>query len=143
MRNQEILEKVANHLFTQGKQSLLSAAQIEAIRSNGTDAQSYSSLNVCAYLAEDGCKCAIGFFIPKDEYNISLECTSIDYLKGVVEAIGKLDDKNHFLENMQVIHDEDGNWVDSVSMQKAFKKVAKRFALNADFVDHLSFADGR
>ena len=87
MTNQEILDKVANHLLTQNEKAY------------NEDEHS------CAYLDPEGRKCAVGCLIPDDQYSKELEgaiITSNPKLKALPCMQGlDLD----FLRDLQMLHD--------------------------------------
>ena len=87
MTNQEILDKVANHLLTQNEKAY------------NEDEHS------CAYLDPEGRKCAVGCLIPDDQYSRKLEgavITSNPKLKALACMQGLDID---FLRALQMIHD--------------------------------------
>lgn len=69
MNKQEIFDKVATHLLTQGKQSRLNPEDTRGI---------------CAYRSKDGSKCAAGCLIPDDVYDPRMEGNLITTLIGGV-----------------------------------------------------------
>lgn len=91
MTQQEIFNKVWNHLLTQDKQ---------AINDNE---------GVCLYRAEDGCMCAVGCLIPDELYDPDMEGLDVNNTKvrGVLEEIGLLDQADNLglLNSLQYIHD--------------------------------------
>ena len=87
MTNQEILDKVANHLLTQNEKAY------------------NDSTHSCAYLDSEGRKCAVGCLIPDDQYSKELEgaiLTSNPKLKALPCMQGLDID---FLRDLQTIHD--------------------------------------
>lgn len=85
MDKQEIFDKVAVHLLTQMKKSLI-------------------TFFGCAYRSDDGLKCAIGVLIPDNKYHGELEGEGAGCC-AVLEAIGVGYELGNFLEELQEIHD--------------------------------------
>jgi hypothetical protein len=99
----------------------------------------------CLYRGPNGLKCAIGFLIPDEKYNETLECTPAgDILCMIPEVFGFRQDfdvtefnrVSVFLDNMQSIHDntclfETGQWPISLI------KLGQRFGLETDWIDKL------
>ncbi len=86
MTNQEILDKVANHLLIQNEKAW--------------DEESL----VCRYLDPEGNKCAVGCLIPEEQYSSKLEglIASDDEIKNLPCMQGLDID---FLRDLQLIHD--------------------------------------
>ncbi len=87
MTNQEILDKVANHLLTQNEKAY------------------DDSTHSCSYLDSEGRKCAVGCLIPDDQYSKKLEgaiIVSNPKLKALPCMQGLDID---FLRALQLIHD--------------------------------------
>lgn len=97
MNTQEIFDKVATHLLTQNKKSLLHP-----------DSKDEFSSRMCAYRNPQGLKCAIGALIPDSLYDPAFEeMGSITTLpRGLFPKIGINYVEHHFfLLELQVIHD--------------------------------------
>jgi hypothetical protein len=129
MQKQEIFDKVATHLFTQGKQAM-----------NG---------EACQYRAEDGTMCAVGCLIPDEIYSPAIENRSWDdfqyasdpEMKKVYSALGS--GKNlKLLDRLQSVHDEAPNWESEKTMKNALASVAKIHHLDASILEGLHFEDG-
>lgn len=90
---QEIFDRVKTHLLTQGRASL--GQKIGA--------------TTCMYRGEDGCQCALGPFIPPENYMVDLEGRSgrslyeDGYL--VVFLADSMEPNCTFIEKIQEIHD--------------------------------------
>jgi len=103
MTAQELFDKVATHLITQGKPSLC-------------------TYGFCKYRGDGGLMCAIGCLIPDDKYK-----TWMDYggaLHPVLKTIG-LGEHFYLCRKLQVVHDatEPYNWHGELS------NVAAKFGL--------------
>ena len=126
---QEVFDKVATHLFTQGQQA------------------TKPNTNTCSYLTIDGRKCAIGALIPND----LIEKYDLDHYPGGngISAIYKrvLEVTNlfgfsffpTFLADLQRLHDKKSNWSDDNTMKKALMHVAREHGLDTSILDKLSF----
>src|SRR5258706_1958080 len=66
MTNQELFDKVKNHLLSQNAQSI-------AYRTP----QTYHVVKYCVYKNENGLKCAIGCLIPDEKYSPEFEGVSL------------------------------------------------------------------
>ena len=103
MSQQQIFDKVAGHLLTQG------------VRSVGYG-------GACAYRGIEGNMCAIGCLIDADHYSVDLEGMCADD-QDILEAIkGSLNtdidrEKRHLLVDLQSIHDDyqPNNWQQHLS----------------------------
>jgi hypothetical protein len=98
MNKQEVFDKVAKHLLTQGEQAMVD--------------------NMCKYRTEDGRMCAVGCLIADDYYNEELEgislwdgdCMNEDSVASLHEAlensIGDIDRETYgLLRDLQALHD--------------------------------------
>ena len=90
LSRQEIFDKVASHLLTQGKQS--------------TDLDGN-----CLYRRADGLKCAIGCLIPDELYDVEMEGADIamlaERIPGTLKAIGLSPVDFNYAGSLQLIHD--------------------------------------
>ena len=122
MTEQEILDKVATHLLTQGKPAKL-----------------HPELNseACAYRSPDGLKCALGCLIPDDVYDPEMETQPVHSLfsegnsfYAIFERLGLLEHKS-ILISLQGVHDRHiaKNWPDGL------RKVAREYGLSSQAVD--------
>lgn len=89
MTHQEIFNKVARHLLTQNKKSVLF--------SGGS----------CAYRGKDGLKCAIGCLISDDDYCFAMEGNSVTTLSYDFPGLGlrEITEQSNLLLSFQNIHD--------------------------------------
>lgn len=132
MTPQEVFETVAKHLFKQGRRSTDSAER-------------------CVYRLERGDRvlmCAVGCLIPKSHYRTSMEHKGVDGLVTGASRLGytvpRVIRRNaELLELLQEAHDQPRNWYTSAAMRNRLKAIAPDFDLDPDFLDTLSFADGR
>ena len=133
--DQEVFDKVAIHLFTQGRPAKRSTSSVR-----------------CMYLTNKGLQCAVGCLIPcKDmatrmdhQCNTSIlelmdkkgdtESKVTDYLQGLFENITP-----KFLADLQNTHDTPVYWRDSIAMRQQLSRVAYKYSLDASIVDTLSF----
>ena len=86
MSLQEIFDAVIDHLFYQGVQS--------------TDAD-----GEFAYYGVDGNQCAIGIFIPKDQYKTEMEQESIDKVWEMLTQ-DLTDEQFDLLDALRMVHDD-------------------------------------
>lgn len=84
MTEQEVFDKVAEHLLTQHRQSLLSSGK-------------------CAYRGENGLMCAAGCLIPDDLYDLSMEC--LDWEQLVKNKFIPEHQHYNLIDNLQYVHD--------------------------------------
>jgi len=88
MTRQEIFNKVADHLLTQGKPAL------------------FDEIGDCAYRGQDGSMCAVGCLIPDELYTPEMELKSVDtLLKAEFVLPGFFYDNYTLLSDLQIIHD--------------------------------------
>jgi hypothetical protein len=97
MTDQELFDKVATHLLTQGKK----AQDLVPV--------------ICRYKTDDGLKCAVGCLIPDELYSTDLEgCAlcqphddfgKVDRLKRVLITVGIASQQFNMLAELQNIHD--------------------------------------
>lgn len=97
LSNQEVFDKVAIHLLTQGQKSAILSKE-------------EGGLDSCLYHSADGLKCAVGCLIPDNLYIEDMEGRLIQDLfvqfPSIMEEIG-LDKETHLglLTSLQNIHD--------------------------------------
>ncbi len=110
MTNQEILDKVANHLLIQNEKAW--------------DEESL----VCRYLDPEGNKCAVGCLIPEEQYSSKLEglIASDDEIKNLPCMQGLDID---FLRDLQLIHDAN----DPHEWRKELENIANSYSLEVNF----------
>lgn len=93
MTRQEIFDKVAAHLLTQGRRSV------------------DDETNECVYRHRDGAMCAVGCLIPPELYDPKMEGVSVDHSPRVKRALNDVgivldSEMDRFLRDLQLIHDE-------------------------------------
>lgn len=93
MTEQEIFDKVVNHLLTQNFQSM-----------GYVGADEYDD-EICAYRSSEGLKCAIGCLIPDDLYDMGMESLSISSLCREFKLPDFFFENQSLLELLQYIHD--------------------------------------
>ena len=125
---QEIFDSAVNHLFTQGYKS---EGWLDP-DSDGTG---------CLYRAEDGAKCAVGYFIPDDVYTTSMEGASVSSLwdRWQDKLPNWIGDNIELLTDLQVAHDNaevyyDSKLFDMSDLKVALAKVAKKYSLSDEKV---------
>lgn len=87
MTDQELFDKVARHLLTQGRKS---------VDGNGS---------LCRYRGCGGLKCAIGVLIPDELYSPELEGNPA-WSTAVCRAAGLYEGVRHLAQCLQDVHDE-------------------------------------
>ena len=129
MEAQEIFDKVAPHLFTQGCRSSADAADFFAS---------------CLYRGPNGMSCAVGVLIPDELYDPEMETITITNLvnddEGGWNLPSWMKEKVEFLTSLQVTHDCPGNWESTADMQQELRKVAANYKLSPAVLEGLSFA---
>lgn len=98
LTQQEIFDKVVNHLYTQRKQSTHNL--------------------VCMYRSNDGLKCAVGILIDDEDYIPEMDnthaCTAVSdivCINGINPQLkSMLNDNMNLLESLQLAHDRHNNW---------------------------------
>lgn len=93
---QEIFDKSAVHLLTQGERSTSEAA----VEGGG---------NGCAYRGENGRMCAVGVLIPDDKYDPAIEGDGVYGISEVIEKCGIIENRHRTLDT------EDGKRLDLMS----------------------------
>lgn len=121
MTRQEIFNKVARHLLTQGR-----AAMVDSV--------------ACRYRMEleDGCvlKCAVGCLIPDEDYSESMEGRTLwgnNPVRTILRRIGVQDPDIHMLCDLQACHDNYGasTWRDRM------RDIAIRHCLDETVLDSI------
>ncbi len=127
MTPQEIFDKVAKHLFTQGCRS----AELD----EDTD-------SACLYRGPEGRMCAVGVLIPDELYNTDMEYMNAAYLIGNVGSPfpAWMKANENLLHSLQISHDRSHNWLNSEAMRERLRAVATQYALSSAVLDGLSFA---
>ncbi len=90
MTNQEVFDKVAAHLLTQGARS--------------TSARWPYKGGVCAYRGEGGLKCAIGCLIAEEDYSPTIEGLGV-HSRRVFTAAKLHESQISLASTLQTIHD--------------------------------------
>ena len=126
LTNQEIFNKVATHLFTQGKRSF------------------DKKLKVCAYRNDEGLSCAIGCLIPDELYDPAFEGRRIWGLMDENYEVKKYfsNVSLELLSKLQGVHDYKDSWTSSGTLRSFLHGVAKDFELDYSILDNLRF-EGR
>lgn len=131
MEAQEIFDKVATHLFTQGCRSA---------------AYPKDTMGVCLYRGPNGTSCAVGVLIPDELYALEMESDTItdlleeDVICGKWKLPSWMHENEAMLTSLQGAHDYPGNWYITANMQRALRNVAKSYRLSADVLAGLAFA---
>ena len=107
MNNQEFFDKTMEHLRKQGVRS-----------ARGTS---------CLYRGPEGTRCAIGFHIPDDMYNLRMEGAGVSNLLQKYPELRSLFESvtPGLLSDMQTLHD---TWM-PVGMEGRAKAIASKYAL--------------
>lgn len=122
-QRQATFEKVARHLFAQGKQS----------KEPGPDWTS-----VCLYRGPEETSCAVGCLIPDELYSPDMEYKSVTHIANGLKQLPEFSDML-LLNDLQEIHDWDENWKNSDTLQKALIKFGVEVNLSVSFIDGLYF----
>lgn len=121
MNQQEIFDKVASHLITQG-------VQARYRRSDG-----YPS---CAYRGENDTMCAAGCLIPDEEYNPEFEGLDWEDIGHAIPSLASLTDNDHALiSSLQGVHDDDSSWYSTDILNKRLNQVASKYGLSSDILN--------
>jgi hypothetical protein len=121
MNQQEIFDKVASHLITQGVKATYR-------RSGG-----YPS---CAYRGDNGTMCAAGCLIPDEEYNPEFEGIPWMGVRHDIPSLASLTDKDHALIiSLQGVHDDDSSWYSIDILNKRLNQVASKYGLSTDILN--------
>jgi len=134
MDAQEIFNKVATHLFAQGRPAL-----------NGSS---------CVYQARGGATCSAGVLIPDELYVSCMEGHNVMDLVRDYRSLADLWDGNvHLIQDLQKVHDgtvddslaqsrvRDKTWGSTEAMRSKLATVAATHDLNASVLDTLHFED--
>ena len=128
MNSQEIFDKIATHLFTQGEQSA-------------------KKIGACLYRGPNGTSCAVGCLIPDEEYLLDMENKTVygllDFLKNFCRTapitLDILTGHYGLLYDLQIVHDKDASWLNDTNMIAALTAVAHANGLNTSILARLSF----
>lgn len=118
-KDQEIFDKVVTHLFTQ---------KVKCVDDKGR----------CVYRF-NGLSCAAGCLIPDEEYNPSLEGTSINFLINDGTVLQNYKNNSEIIKKLQKIHDfmetNDKNEFDLKLLSNELIKTAVSYKLNTETLD--------
>ena len=137
MTNQEIFDKVVEHLIRQGQKSvgILKADWTECV---------YRSDKVlkCVYRSDKGLKCAVGCLIADHAYTPSLEGRPVEE-PSVIDALTKsinidVQSAIKLLADLQLAHDSDNSWKNIASMQHRLILVAAAHSLDTSRVQQFT-----
>lgn len=124
MEKQEIFDKVATHLATQGRQAALNN-------------------EACVYRTSDGLKCAAGILIPDDVYQPSMEGKPIDIIIEGYEGLDNLRSNHPIILSLQRAHDDGSLWapkgVENSALKDRLRSIAKIHMLNDTILNSLDF----
>ena len=122
MNQQEIFDKVASHLITQGVQAKYLP------HSDG-----YPS---CAYRGENDTMCAAGCLIPDEEYNPEFEGMPWEDIGRAIPSLASLTDKDHALiSSLQYVHDNDSSWHNIDILKEKLRNEARTYKLSSDILN--------
>ena len=127
MTPQEIFNKVATHLFTQGKRAMLDPT---------------CDSGQCVYRGPNGSKCAVGVLIPDKLYRKGMEMRTINGLLDDEEVVlpAWMAENRELLWSLQCVHDQHEAWGSSMAMRRKLKAVAEAQGLDAAILNGLLFA---
>lgn len=127
MTPQEIFNKVATHLFTQGTRAML-------------DPECESGQ--CMYRGPNGSKCAVGVLIPDKLYRKNMETFTINGLLDDEKVVlpAWMAENRELLWSLQSTHDRHLAWDSSMAMRRKLRGVAEVHGLDDTILNGLSFA---
>ncbi len=111
MTNQEVFDKVATHLLTQNRKSIIG--------------------NACKYRGPNGLKCAAGILIPDDVYDSCMENVVIDTILREIPELAHLLPFSSLLFDLQQIHD----WKDVPNWKAELQELAVSYKLSTAVLD--------
>jgi hypothetical protein len=121
MNQQEIFDKVASHLITQG---------VQAVRNRWVG---YPS---CAYRGDNGTMCAAGCLIPDEEYNPEFEGLPWMDVRPDIPSLASLTDKDHdLISSLQYVHDNDSSWYSIDILKEKLRNEARTYKLSSDILN--------
>ena len=130
MTAQQVFDRVATHLFTQGRRATLGLA------------------GGCRYRTPDGLKCAVGCMIPDALYLPEMDKNAKDSNLGLsaeelIEEFSEMEPLRPHMDllmDLQSVHDGYPSWDNAESvLRKRIKKVAGEFGLDASILAGLKF----
>lgn len=126
MTPQKIFDKVAAHLFAQGKRAM-------------ADPDCHSGQ--CMYRGPNGSKCAVGVLIPDKLYRRGMETCTINGLLDDEEFVlpAWMAENRELLWALQCVHDQHEAWGSSMAMRSKLRAVAEVHGLDAAALDRLAF----
>lgn len=138
MTPQDIFNKVATHLFTQGEKA------VELVALSDWNGKKPKYEPACRYRMKKGDKvltCAAGCLIPNDVYKPDMENFRIHMVKNYPGIPAFIKNNLGLIGQLQRLHDnEDNNWHSTIMMKTRLSQVANEFNLDADVLEGLSFA---
>jgi hypothetical protein len=118
VNQQEIFDKVATHLITQGKQSLRDDGEWED--------------KFCAYRGPDGTMCAAGCLIPDEEYNEDFETNPWFHVAPDIPSFANAPQEIHeLITALQGVHDNELNWRSPELLKEILGAVATDHGLSS------------
>lgn len=130
LTHQQVFDKSARHLMLQKRRSVVLHKDLGII---------------CAYRGQNNLMCAIGPFIPNEEYTTALEGYGVsaffdDYgskrhLKDCF--VGLADEHLDLLSALQLAHDFEENWTDDGIKMDVLRNVATHFDLSPAVLDEV------
>ena len=123
MNKQEIFDKVASHLITQGVQAKIITDQLLGHTS-------------CVYRGPNGTMCAAGCLIPDEEYHMHFEGLPWGNLEDKIPSLASLPGSHHeLIVSLQRLHDCDDNWNTIDILKNALRDVASEYGLSSDILN--------
>ena len=123
LTNQQIFDKCAEHLMTQGQQSVMYNQE-----GDGT----------CYYRGPHGLKCAAGIFIPDAQYNDDMELNTFATLCGKEPWLAEQFEEDNAVElvnNLQKVHDTQEDIFNMKSLRLSLEHVAEEFGLSHEVLN--------
>jgi hypothetical protein len=125
MNQQEIFDKVASHLITQGVQA--------TYRPHPKQREAYSN---CAYRGDNGTMCAAGCLIPDEEYNPEFEGLDWGEVGVEIPSLASLTFEDHdLISSLQSVHDNESNWHNIDILKEKLRNVAHMYTLSSDILN--------
>ena len=125
MNQQEIFDKVASHLITQG----VRATSVK--KSGGLQAPNPT----CSYRGDNGTMCAAGCLIPDEEYDIDFEgCPWVVICKKIPSLSSFTADDHILISSLQTTHDWIDNWESIETLKNELRVVACDYGLSSDIL---------